>query len=77
MVESFEKDDYEGGLEKSDICGNVERKVLVSLVVFKQLILEEHWWSRFGCYLWYWGVKAMGERGGTKYEWKEKEYMFH
>ena len=27
---------------------------------------EEHWLSRFGSYLWYWGVESMGEIGGTR-----------
>ena len=43
---------------------------------FKQLILEEHWLSRFSSYLLSWGINSVVERIVNKYEWKSEEKAF-
>ena len=48
--------------------------ILEASVVFKELILEEHWVSSVGTYLWHWGAKTVGE--GPKDTWKEEEEVF-
>ena len=57
--------------------GMVKGRLLEFLAVFKQLILEEHWLSRFISHLQSWGAEDMGEGGGTKYKWKEKLEISH